>query len=910
MAPRNPSTYMATPLLEAKLRMPTPRPNVVARPRLIYDLSPPLESKLTLVSAPAGFGKTTLLADWVGGEPSGETSWLSLDTGDNQLTTFWMYVIAALQKVDPEIGIDALALLNQPQPAETEVVLTALLNDLNDSPKRFRLVLDDYHLIEASDIQNAMSFFVDHIPETVRLIIATRADPPLRLARLRAQGELIEIRAGDLRFTPDEAAAYLNEVMGLHLAAVQVNELEERTEGWIAALQLAALSLRGRDDAADFIAGFAGTDRYVVDYLVEEVLRRQTETVREFLLQTSILSRLSGPLCDAVTGQDDGKETLESLDRANLFLIPLDDHRHWYRFHHLFGDVLRARLLAELPLEIAGLHLRASEWHQEFGDESEAFRHAIAGGNFERAADLVEMAIPSLRQSRQEATMRLWLDALPEELFEVRPMLAIGYVASRMAYGDQENVETRLRQAERWLSDTPSDSSPQPPRDMVVVDHEGFRRAPGTIAVYRTALAHAAGDTTAAIDHALRSLEVMAEDDHLERGSAAGFLGLAYWSQGDLTAAERWWSAAVSSLKEAGHVSDVMGCSIALGQIRMAQGRLDDAQLVYEQGLALASAHGIAEGRGTADMHVSISEILIQRNDVVGAREHLAVSQELGPQAALPQNAHRWRVAMALVMRAEGDLDGAVELLDAAERHYTSDYFPNVRPIAALRARVWIGQGHLERAASWARDRGLSPDEELSYLREFEHITLTRLLLAKDELGGVDDALRLLGRVLAIAEDGGRQETVIETQVLRALALSARGEAEASLDALEEAIHLAEPEGQLRVFLDDGKPLAPLFRRVAKERGSSSLLDRLLRALGDHSEAAEGVGLVDPLTERELQVLRLLTTDLSGPDIAHELYVSLNTLRTHTKSIYLKLGVNSRRTALRRAIELGILPPH
>jgi LuxR family maltose regulon positive regulatory protein len=447
------------PLLQTKLFVPRSRRGLVPRPRLTERLDRGAASKLMIVSAPAGFGKTTLLAEWLAAgsaRPTNEPSaaWLSLDQGDNDPATFWTYVIAALQTVAPGVGADTLTLLQEPQPPPIESVLTTLLNDLDAIASDILLVLDDYHVIDARDVQDGMAFLLDHLPPQLHLVIASRADPALPLARLRARDELVEVRAAELRFTPDEAATYLNEMMGLVLTAQDVAALEGRTEGWIAALQLAALSIQGRDDVAAFIAGFAGDDRYIVDYLAEEVLQRQPEHVQDFLLQTSILDRLSGPLCDAVTGQGGGKAMLEALERGNLFLVPLDDRRRWYRYHHLFADVLQARLLDEQHHHVPDLHRRASAWYEQNGEQSVAIRHALAAKDFERAADLVELAIPALRRSRQEATLRGWVEVLPDELIRVRPVLSVTYAGALLLGGEFEGVESRLRDAERWLHPT------------------------------------------------------------------------------------------------------------------------------------------------------------------------------------------------------------------------------------------------------------------------------------------------------------------------------------------------------------------------------------------------------------------------------------------------------------------------
>jgi ATP/maltotriose-dependent transcriptional regulator MalT len=907
---------MASPLLETKLSVPRLRRGVVGRPRLSERLSRGAESKLTLISAPAGFGKTTLLAEWLAGAPAGERSaaWVSLDQADNQPASFWTYLITALQTVAPGIGANALSLLQRPQAPPIETVLAMLLNELGAVPNDIVLVLDDDHVVDAPDVQSAMAFLLEHLPPQIHLVIATRADPALPLARLRAGGELTEIRAADLRFTPDEAAEYLNDVMGLDLSAPEIAALEGRTEGWIAALQLAALSMRGRDDVAGFIAGFSGDDRYIVDYLVDEVLRRQPDEIRSFLLQTSILSLLSGPLCDAVTGRDTGRTTLAALERGNLFLVPLDDRRRWYRYHQLFADVLRAHLLDEQPDRVPELHRRASDWYEQNGDRPEAIEHALAAEDFERAADLIELAIPTLSQARQEATLRRWLDAIPDDLFEARPVLAVGYVASRLVSGDLEGVEARLRQAEQWLNP----SSPAPERstdrspDMVVVDEEAFRRLPGAIAVYRTALAFAFGDVAATITHAQRVLEVVGEEDHLERGGAAGFLGLAYWTRGDLAAAHGWWTAAAASLEKAGHVSDVLACSIALADIRIAQGRPSEAMQTYQRGLELAAGHPEPSLRGVPDMHVGMSELFLERNDLAVARQHLLLSEELGEHAGLAQNAYRWRVAMARVREAEGDLDAALGLLDEAERRYASDYFPNVRPIPAMKARLWVVAGRLGEARAWVRERSISTDDELSYLQEFEHITLARLQLARvkpdRDHRSMGEAMALIERLLQAAEAGQRTRSVIEILVLQALALHQSGDVRAALVPLERALALAEPEGYIRIFVDEGPAMAALLDAAARRAISPSYVGRLRAACGRAEGAApDKQALVEPLSERELDVVRLLGTDLNGPAIARELFVSLHTVRTHTKNIYAKLGVNNRRAAVRRAEELHLL---
>ena len=911
------------PLLETKLYVPRSRRGLVPRPRLIERLDRGTASKLTLVSAPAGFGKTTLLTEWLAAGPAGPAgqrlaAWLSLDRGDNDPASFWTYVIAALRTVASGVGESALALLQAPRPPPIETVLTALLNDLGATAAEIVLVLDDYHVIDARDVQDGMAFLLDHLPPWLHVVIASRADPALPLARWRARGELAETRAAGLRFTPDEAAAYLNEMMGLQLTARDVAALEGRTEGWIAALQLAALSMQGRDDVAGFIAGFAGDDRYVVDYLAEEVLQRQPEHVQHFLLQTSILGRLSGPLCDAVTGQGGGKAMLAALDRGNLFLVPLDDRRRWYRYHQLFADVLQARLLDEQPGQVPGLHRRASAWYQQNGEPSAAIGHALAAEDFGRAADLVELAIPAMRRTRQEATVRGWLEVLPlgvlpDEVVRVRPVLSVHFAGALLSGGEFEGVEARLRDAERWLDATTArhERAPARPAEMVVADEEEYRRLPAEIEVYRAALAMARGDVPGTVRHARRALDLSPEEDHLIRASAAGFMGLASWASGDLEAGHSAYAECMAGLRRAGYIADTFGCAIAMADIRLAQGRLGEAMRTYEQALQRAAEQDGPVLRGTADMHVGMSEVYRERDDLAAATQQLLRSQELGEHIGLPQHPYRWRVAMARLREAEGDLGGALDLLNEAERLYTGDFFPNVRPVPALRARVWIAQGEWGEALGWARERGLSVDDDLSYLREFEHITLARVLLARyqDERAeaSIHEAARLLERLLPTAEEGGRTGRVLEILVLQALAHQTLGDIPAALACLERAVTLAEPEGYVRVFIDEGPPMASLLRAAAKQGMARDYVRRLLAAVSETGQDSPvRQALIDPLSERELDVLRLLGTELDGPAIARELMVSLSTVRTHTKHIYAKLAVTNRRAAVRRAAELDL----
>ena len=708
---------VAGPLVETKLFLPQPRGDAVARPRLTELLDRGRRARLTLVSAPAGFGKTTLLARWLTA-PADQRSvaWLSLEEADSQPALFWTYLVTAVQRAVPEVGDSALALLQTRQPS-LDSVLATLINELSATPTELDLVLDDYHLIDSPDLQPSVAYLLEHLPPQVHLIISTRVDPALPLARLRARGDLVEIRAADLRFTLSEVAAYLNDVAALELTPADIAALETRTEGWIAALQLAALSLRGRADTGAFIAAFAGDDRYIVDYLAEEVLNRQPSQVRDFLLQTSILDRLSGPLCEAVTGNTESQDMLEHLDRANLFLVPLDGTRRWYRYHHLFAEVLGTHLLDGRPEEVADLHRRASRWYDETGDPIPAVRHAVAAGDIDRAADLAELAVPALQRDRQEATIAAWLAVIPDEVVHKRPVLALGFIGALMSSGQFASVEERLDDLEQHLQATgPEGEASGPPPGTIVVDRDEWDRLPAAIELYRSALSLIHGDPVAAIDHADLATSIAAADDHLTRAGAAATAGLARWAGGDLEEAHRSYTACVEGLRRDGHISDVLGCSITLADIRITQGRLTDALRTYQDALRLAEDDPLPVTRGTADMHVGISGVAYERNDLATAAHHLQLSRELGDAAGLPQNPYRWRAAEARLLAAQGDLPGAIEVLDEAEQVYFGDFAPNVRPVAARRTRLQLARGDLAsatvlggRARAGRRRRALLP---------------------------------------------------------------------------------------------------------------------------------------------------------------------------------------------------------
>jgi LuxR family maltose regulon positive regulatory protein len=774
--------------------------------------------------------------------------------------------------------------------------LTELVNRLSELEHDVVLVLDDYHLVDNPDISDGVAFLLAHLPPHAHLVLGTRTDPSLPMSRLRARGELVEIRAADLRFTDAEAASYLQHA-GVDLDPAEAAILERRTEGWAAALQLAVLSMQNRGDVSSFLADFAGDDRFIVDYLVEEVLGRQPRDVREFLLRTSILER---------------------LERENLFVVPLDARRHWYRYHHLFADVLRAHASADpTSPRLATLHQRASAWYHAEGQPVAAVGHALAAGDPSRAAALMETAIPGLLRDRQEATIVGWVDAIPREVVRARPVLAIGFIAGLMAVSHVSSIPQRLDDVEAVLAEMGAASPAEV--GVVVEDSNALLQVPGKVHLYRAAHALLTEDLEGTQRHVALATRTAAADDYRTRAGAWGLSGLAHWRAGTIEETHYCYSRCVEELLKAGHISDVLGCTTTLADIRIAQGRLSDAERTLQGGLDLTS-NTVAVPRGAADMHTGLAQVAVERGQLDEAEEHLRRTQQLGEAAGMPQHAAQVRVTMALVRAARGDVDEALALLDEAERVYVPDFKPDVRPVHATRARLLIAQGRLDEGRAWADAHQLRPDDELSYLREYEHITLAMLLLAENRSTAATSlaATRsFLTRLRDASEAGGRLGPLLEVTMLEACAALAASDRHAAADHLRLALRLSDQQRFARPFTDHAADLPRLVALLTSEEQQTPWV-RTVRA----ACAPEGSGtapartepsrqnLVDPLSERELEVLRLLATDLSGPELARHLVVSLNTVRTHTRNVYSKLGVSGRRAAVTRARELNLLSRH
>jgi LuxR family maltose regulon positive regulatory protein len=903
-------------LLTTKLRAPRVRPNLVARPRLRDVLAAGEGSALTLVSAPAGFGKTTLLGEWFsdhseGGERS--VAWLSLDEKDNDPVRFLTYLVSALRTVEEGIGEGVLASLRSPQPPPIKAAVGALVNELAELPREITVVLDDYHLISSEPVHDATSFLLEHLSENAHLVVSGRMDPPLPLSKLRARNQMTEIRAADLRFTTEEVTAFLGDVMGLALSAADVSALEEVTEGWVAALQLAAISMRHREDVSGFVEAFSGSNRHVLDFLAEEVLERQPRDVSGFLLTTSVLESMSAPLCDALTGRNDGQGMLERLERENLFVVPLDDERRWYRYHHLFADVLRSRLQREQPERIRELHRRAAAWYERNGWSSEAVRHALAAQEHDRAADLVEDVARKMWNRGEVMTLLGWLEALPEETKRRRPQLLLQYAAALLWVGRLDDVEPIAREIERavGVSGEGRDDDLRPSAD------ETLRRVLlGGVAATRSWRAYLKGDPHGAIALARRALTLLPEKDLELRTFAAFRLAEAYRTADDLEAASAAFAETAELGRAAGHDYLVLSAMSRQAKLQMARGRLRKADHLLRRALRFAVERGGDSLPATGEVHVGIGELLYEWDELETAARRLKEGIRLAERMGQLDTLVDGYVALSRAEMAQGNTESALETAQEAnslaQRSGTG--------AAIVEAAAWNARLHMARsdmtAAVVELDRMVgAPAVSVSIVRETAQIARARLTVARGEH---DEALRLLEELRQSAEAAGRTGKLIEILTLQALALWERNKKEQAVGTLTRALALAEPEGYVRTFVDEGAAMGDLLSAALEDRqrnpsGAAGrvparYLAKLMAALAQDA-AAPSVDerLPEPVRERELEVLALIAAGKSNAEIARELFVSVSTVKTHINNLYRKLDARNRTQAVARAREMGVL---
>ncbi len=897
-------------LLATKLCTPPLRANLVPRPHLAGRLNLGLVQgsareggtqerlvfarRLTLVSAPAGFGKTTLIAEWLSGSDH-PSAWLSLDEGDNDPSRLFTYLLAALQGVDPNIGQAAMIMWQSPQPPPPEAMLTSLINDVTSTPQPFMLVLDDYQLIQTLPVHQQIAFLLEHLPAEMHLVIITREDPPLPLARLRARGQIAEIRQGDLKLTEQEAGSFLRQVMQLDLSSEDIAALQRRTEGWVAGLQLAALSMQRSEDVRQFVADFSGSHRYILDYLVEEVFHRQSPAVQEFLLKTSILDRLTAPLCNAVTGRNDAQQVMLALDQANLFIVRLDESRHWYRYHRLFRDLLRIQGEA---LDQATLHLRAARWYAQHGFLDEAMDHALAAEDWDEAERLLWPAAGQAINSGRFATAGRWFDLMPEERLRKSSRLATlrGWVL--LPVGQFDAAESWAVLAEDLL-----------PADASVLDR-------ALVTCLQLNIAHVRYEIPRVVELAHQALELLQEEDPYGlRGTALANLASAQMVMGDIPAATQSYREMARLGQEAGHLISLVSAWSSLAWLLHLQLEPREAQTLCHQ--ALQQAIG---PRGTplplaGQPHVVLGMIAYDRNELAAAREHLTLGLELSRQVGPSSTAVQAAFTLAWIQGLSGNRQAALATASGARQAASQFGLPLFDAYAAAcEADFFLRLGKIEAVARWAEAAGLSPADSPQFAREGEYFTLVRLLLAQDRPA---EAQRLLANVEEYARARGLRRRLLAVHILRAQVEQALGHEAEALASLETALRLAAPAGYLRAFLDEGPVVQNLLPTV--RHAAPGFVDRILDALWGEAQPQAGEkpagppsvppssALVEPLSQRELEVLGLVAQGLTNREVAERLFITVGTVKTHVHNIYGKLGVTRRTEAVARARELALV---
>ena len=911
--------FVLTTLLATKLFIPPARANRVPRSRLIEQLN---ETRpLTLISAPAGFGKTTLLSDWI---PQSQhcVTWLSIDEDDNDPISFCVYVVAALQKLRPDLGRDTLILLQSPQPPPITLILSTLINEISSFPENFSIVLDDYHLIKTQSIHEAVTFVLDHLPPQMRLILTARADPPLPIARLRARNQLTELRADDLCFTSDEATVFLTEVMGLKLSTGDIAALESRTEGWVAGLQLAALSIRGRDDVSAFIQAFSGSHRHILTYLAEEVLERCPEGTLNFLLQTSVLDRLCGPLCDAVTGGNDSQVLLQRLEQANSFLVPLDDHGIWFRYHHLFGEVLCARLAQTQPSLMPELHRRASVWLEQNGLLTEAVTHALASQDFEQAARLVEIiGMAQFGQPIVQFSLNMWLTALPNQLTKLRPRLLLIHAWQLFIQLEMSASSGRVDEAEQALQLAHHGLNAQ--------EEQNLRGAIAAMRAFSNAYTKTP-DLDQVLAWAEAALADLGPDEFNFRGLAAGAAAATHLKRSDVMQAKIMFAEAANAGRAAGNIYMLAAAHNNLTLMTRAQGRWREATAKCQEILEVTDEWGAQDFPSVSRVYTSLADLMREMNDLDNAQRHAEKSIPYADRSANPADAIFGRFVLARVKQAQQEWNDALDLLgEVSTRMRHRPGLWSLALLPAVEAQFQVMRGNLAPAFLWAQEVDWEEGSLLpvampgEFIWQYEHTRIARaqVFIAQGRAEGrqdlVQDASAYLRRQEIVAQATGLIWYQTKLLALQALSSHALGDSSEAAAHLESALTLAEPEGYIRIFLDEGEPMRGLisaFRSKTDNHSLRSYTEKLLAAFGApnihpvsaSSQLSVNQNLVEPLSARELEVLHLIAEGFSNLAIAQKLFLSTGTVKVHIKHIYGKLDVNSRTQAVARLHELNL----
>jgi len=902
---------MSIPILTTKFYIPKLRDSSVNRTRLIKRLSEEEGCRLILISAPAGFGKTTLVSEWLSvcGYPA---SWLSLDVRDNDLRTFLIYFITGMQKIDQGIGNRAIEALSSHPSFGIEVILTELINEIAALSNEFVYVLDDYHTISNQEINAAMAFLLDYMPANMKLVITTREEPRLPIAKLRAKNQLLELRDTDLRFTQFEIAQFINR-MNLNITDHNLKILEKRTEGWIAGIQLAALSMQNHQDISDFMEGFSAGHNYIMDYLIEEVLQQQPEEIQRFLLKTSILDRFCGELCDAMLENELplSQKILEQLQAANLFLIPLDNERIWFRYHHLFADLLRRRVSIEdsLSKEMAPLHIRAASWFKQKGFMEEAIRHNIAVRAYENAAKMIELEWKGMDKSLQSVAWLGWAKMLPIEMIHFRPVLCTGYAWALLDAGELENCEPMLQYAEKGIETLEQEEQKGITPSIIVVDQEQYQILPATIANARTYKASALGDFKGAIKYAKLALELLPEAEVYTREVVKTLLGLSLWASGDLAVA---YTTIVQGLQ--GQQMEIM-VAVVLAEIRMEQGKFHLAEELLERVLQAALLEDETYQLPVASFYLGLAKIKFWLGDISAAEELLEQSRVRGEIAALPNWRYLWLSLKAQLKYSLGLCEEARKLILEAESFYFRNPIPDLQPYKAMKTRGYLIQGNTDFALDWAKECHIKMQDEPEYSHIYEHITLIRIRLKEYELNKIEDIeseITVMEHLLKKARIEKWNRNLIEILILRAIAYSFVGKPEIAKDSIYEAIRLSEPEGYIQPYTEDGEQIEALLSEINMVTNQSQFLKKILHAIDKCKSCVEpsgkkGVNLMEPLSERELELLHLIAEGLSNQEICDKLYLALSTVKGYNQNLFGKLQVKSRTEAIKRAREVGIL---
>ncbi|MCP4756509.1 MAG: hypothetical protein GY866_37070 [Proteobacteria bacterium] len=892
------------PLLATKIFIPPPRSDQVHRPLLIDRLNEGINRNLTLISAPAGFGKTTLLSEWIS-HTKFSAAWISLDKSDNDPFQFIHYLIAAIRSIDQSIGENALNLLQSHQRLPIESILISLIKDLTDQGNEFVLVFDDFHSIEADGIYKLIGILLDYLPTHIHLIISSRVDPPLPLARLRANNQLSEFRTADICFSGGEIATFFNKIMKLQLSNDDISIIETRTEGWIAGLQLAAISMQDREDLPSFINAFAGDDRHIVDYLIEEVLSIQPEPIQKFLLQTSILNRLSEQLCNYVTGEKNSQKTLDELDKTNLFIVPLDNSRHWYRYHHLFAELLQYRLQHSDPDRVNELHARASIWYEKNGQEDEAVNHAFVARDFERAAYLIREVIR--REWEYETRMLKWNKKLPVEFIQNDPDLS--FFNARMLYenGQYEAAEASLQIVER-LIDSPIDPTINRPLQTEELPLKEKTELRGKIAVIRAVIAFFKGKIPDVIRFAEKAIDYLDQVGSSWRIMSEYMLGEAFRSQGEMVKANQKYSDAANEGKRIGNYYAFMHNSLGLADVKRFQGELSDAIKIFEELHQNAEEIGLSQSPMLGILYISWGEILGDLNNIVEALKYIRQGIDFSKQVDDAAMIGRGHLCLVRVLDIKGDMAGAEAVIRKMEKQSQKADFPKyvVDLLECLKVRIWLKTDRIEPAIQWMQDQEMRKNSKTVLLQESLQILIARILFAQNK---PENALELLNQQIKTAEEDGRIIRVVEMLLIQVKILNSTGESSRAISKLKKAISLAKPGGGISIFITEGPLIAELLQMLIDENTDipRAYVKKLLLAFRLTKLIKTDDGIVERLSERELEVLRLIVAGLSNNSITEELFVSIHTVKTHVRNIYGKLNVNSRTQAIAKAKELNLL---